>query len=195
MYGLLPVLTVVHLLEYYSTKSGRFFPPYRQIGDFRVAFRLSFKASLSAEHFIWKVVLFTCKWTNITGRDFLLPVWWAYNNVLYNVVALAPTLSSDKCPDCHSHAQCVLGKCVCVAGFTGDGNMCEGIYSSFDIPIYVILCWMACEKLSRIATATTILLLLLLLPTVKTSFTRKKLVTVALVSNKSIQKCNTSRSN
>ena len=63
MYGLLPVLTVVHLLEYYSTESGRFFPPYRQIGDFRVAFRLSFKASLSAKPFTWKLVLFTCKWT------------------------------------------------------------------------------------------------------------------------------------
>ena len=30
-------------------------------GDFRVAFRLCFKASPSAKPFIWKLVLFTCK--------------------------------------------------------------------------------------------------------------------------------------
>ena len=32
-----------------------------RIGDFRVAFRLCFKASPSAKPFIWKLVLFTCK--------------------------------------------------------------------------------------------------------------------------------------
>ena len=35
------------------------------IGDFRVAFRLCFKASLSTKSFIWKLVLFTCKWPNL----------------------------------------------------------------------------------------------------------------------------------
>ena len=30
------------------------------IGDFRVAFRLCFKASSGAKHFLWKLVLFTC---------------------------------------------------------------------------------------------------------------------------------------
>ena len=35
------------------------------IGDFRVAFRLCFKASSRVKPFIWKLVLFTCKWTNI----------------------------------------------------------------------------------------------------------------------------------
>ena len=33
------------------------------IGDFRVAFRLCFKASPSAKPFVWKLVLFTCKST------------------------------------------------------------------------------------------------------------------------------------
>ena len=32
-----------------------------EVGDFRVAFRLSFKASPGAKPFIWKLVLFTCK--------------------------------------------------------------------------------------------------------------------------------------
>ena len=31
------------------------------IGDFRITFRLCFKASPSAKPFIWKLVLFTCK--------------------------------------------------------------------------------------------------------------------------------------
>ena len=35
------------------------------IGDFRVAFRLRFKANPCAKPFIWKSVLFTCKWTKI----------------------------------------------------------------------------------------------------------------------------------
>ena len=35
------------------------------IGNFRVVFCLCFKASPSAKPFIWKLVLFTCKWTKI----------------------------------------------------------------------------------------------------------------------------------
>ena len=35
------------------------------IGDLRVAFRFCFKASPSAKSFIWKLVLFTCKWTEL----------------------------------------------------------------------------------------------------------------------------------
>ena len=38
---------------------------YPTIDDFRVAFRLCFKASPDAKPFIWKLVLFTCKWTKI----------------------------------------------------------------------------------------------------------------------------------
>ena len=33
------------------------------IGDFRVVFCLCFKGSLSAKHYIWKLVLLTCKWS------------------------------------------------------------------------------------------------------------------------------------
>ena len=44
-------------------------PRYRcnalPIGDFRVSFRLCFKARPSAKPFIWKLVLFTCKWTKM----------------------------------------------------------------------------------------------------------------------------------
>ena len=35
------------------------------IGDFWAAFRLCFKASPGAKPFIWKLVLFTCKWVKI----------------------------------------------------------------------------------------------------------------------------------
>ena len=50
------------------------------IGGFRVAFRLCFKASPSAKAFIWKLVLFTCKFlvclhvnkTNFHMKDFAL---------------------------------------------------------------------------------------------------------------------------
>ena len=50
----------------------------KSIGDFRVAFRLCFKASPSAKPFIWKLVLFThkfwfpyerlCTWTCFENR-------------------------------------------------------------------------------------------------------------------------------
>ena len=44
----------------WSTKNG-----ISTIGDFQVVFSLCFKASHSAQPFIWKSVLFTCKWTKI----------------------------------------------------------------------------------------------------------------------------------
>ena len=47
------------------------------IGDFRVAFRLCFKASPSTKPFIWKLVLFTCKWTKICVWIKLISIWKA----------------------------------------------------------------------------------------------------------------------
>ena len=44
------------------------------IGDFRVVFRLCFKASPSAKPFIWKLVLFTCKWTKICVQIKLISI-------------------------------------------------------------------------------------------------------------------------
>ena len=32
------------------------------------------------------------------------------------------------CTDCHAHARCLDGKCVCEEGYDGNGNVCEGIY-------------------------------------------------------------------
>ena len=49
----------------------------KRIGDFRVAFRLCFKASPSAKPFIWKLVLFTCKWTKICVWIKLISMWKA----------------------------------------------------------------------------------------------------------------------
>ena len=64
---------------------ARKFPPHVQpnsykmqgIGDFWVAFRLSFKASPRAKPFIWKLVLFTCKWTKICMWIKLIFIWKA----------------------------------------------------------------------------------------------------------------------
>ena len=47
------------------------------IGDFRVAFRLCFKASPCEKPFIWKLVLFTCKWTKICVWIKLISIWKA----------------------------------------------------------------------------------------------------------------------
>ena len=47
------------------------------IGDFRVAFRLCFKASPSAKPFIWKLVKFTCKWTTVCVWIKLISIWKA----------------------------------------------------------------------------------------------------------------------
>ena len=48
-----------------------------EIGDFRVAFRLCFKASPSAKPFIWKSVLFTCKFWFIYVWIKLISIWKA----------------------------------------------------------------------------------------------------------------------
>ena len=50
---------------------------YHQWGNFRVAFRLCFKASPGAKTLIWKLVLFTCKWTTICLRIKLISIWKA----------------------------------------------------------------------------------------------------------------------
>ena len=47
------------------------------IGDLRVVFRLCFKASPNAKPFIWKLVLFTCKWTKIGVWIKLISIWKA----------------------------------------------------------------------------------------------------------------------
>ena len=50
---------------------------FNLIGNFRVAFRLCFKANPSAKPFIWKLVLFTCKSTTICVRIKLISMWKA----------------------------------------------------------------------------------------------------------------------
>ena len=62
---------------YNSTKVLVWFRHIYTIGDFRVAFRLCFKASPSAKPFIWKLVLFTCKWTKICIWIKLISTWKA----------------------------------------------------------------------------------------------------------------------
>ena len=47
------------------------------IGDFRVAFHFRFKERPSAKPFIWKLVLFTCKWTKIYVWIKLISIWKA----------------------------------------------------------------------------------------------------------------------
>ena len=48
------------------------------IGDFRVAFHLCFKASPSVKPFIWKLVLFTCKFRSFTVHvNKLISIWKA----------------------------------------------------------------------------------------------------------------------
>ena len=55
------------------------------IGDFRVAFHLCFKASPSAKPFMWKLVLFTCKWTKICVSIKLISIWKAsHQDSLWN---------------------------------------------------------------------------------------------------------------
>ena len=46
-----------------------------QISDFRVAVHLCFKASPSAKPFVWKLILFTCKWTKICLWIKLISIW------------------------------------------------------------------------------------------------------------------------
>ena len=46
-----------------------------RIDHFRVAFRLCFKARPSAKPFMWKLLLFTCKWTKICLWINLIPIW------------------------------------------------------------------------------------------------------------------------
>ena len=48
-----------------------------KIGKFWVAFHLCFKASPSAKPFIWKLVLFTCKWTKMCVWIKLIYIWKA----------------------------------------------------------------------------------------------------------------------
>ena len=51
----------------------------------RIAFRLCFKASPSAKPFIWKLVLFTCKWTKICTWIKLISIWNAsHKDSLWN---------------------------------------------------------------------------------------------------------------
>ena len=64
MYIVLVVLDVVRISEESATSIVIIETTMMThwIGDFWVAFRLCFKASPSANPFIWKLVLFTCKW-------------------------------------------------------------------------------------------------------------------------------------
>lgn len=38
------------------------------------------------------------------------------------------------CTGCHEHASCRGGRCVCEAGYLGNGNVCEGICESYSLP-------------------------------------------------------------
>ena len=49
----------------------------KAIGNFQVAFRLCFKASPSAKPFIWKLVLFTCRFWFICMWIKLISIWKA----------------------------------------------------------------------------------------------------------------------
>lgn len=40
------------------------------------------------------------------------------------------------CTDCHDHAKCIDGKCVCEEGYDGNGNVCEGIYKICSLQFY-----------------------------------------------------------
>ena len=95
------------------------------IGDFRVAFRLCFKASPSAKPFTWKLV-FTCKWTKIYVWINLISIWKAshrtrfetevkcnseitYSDVSFRsglwkrvVMQLGAEVLHKKCPQMHS---------------------------------------------------------------------------------------------
>ena len=67
-------------LYYYQTWQTQLFREIHKglwIGDFWVAFRLCFKASSGAKAFIWKSVLFTCKWTKICVWIKLISIWKA----------------------------------------------------------------------------------------------------------------------
>ena len=60
-------------------------PTSQRIGDFRVAFRLCFKASPSAKPFTWKLILFTCKRTKICVWIKLISLWKAsHEDSLWN---------------------------------------------------------------------------------------------------------------
>lgn len=37
-------------------------------------------------------------------------------------------IAGPLCTDCHKYATCFEGKCVCKAGYLGNGNVCEGIH-------------------------------------------------------------------
>ena len=69
--------------EFWPDKKNHFFVSnyslvwHILIGDFRVVFRLCFKVSPSAKPFIWKLVLFTCKWTEICMWIKLISIWKA----------------------------------------------------------------------------------------------------------------------
>ena len=60
--------------------------PYIRIGDFWVAFCLCFRAGPSAKPFIWKSVLFTCKFWFIYMWIKLISIWKAlhYKDSLWN---------------------------------------------------------------------------------------------------------------
>ena len=67
----------------HSKQTEEFFSNW--IGNFRVAFCLCFKVSPSVKPFIWKLVLFTCKWTNICMWIELISIWKAsHQDSLWN---------------------------------------------------------------------------------------------------------------
>lgn len=40
-------------------------------------------------------------------------------------------IAGPLCTNCHKYATCFEGKCVCKAGYLGNGNVCEGIYDLY----------------------------------------------------------------
>ena len=60
------------------------------------------------------------------------------------------------CADCHNHAKCIDGKCVCQEGYDGNGNVCEGIYKIFALCSFVYtknILKAACFHLNAVVTS------------------------------------------
>ena len=99
--GLVELVGFVYVFYWESTVSGWFswstFSTHSEpgrIGDFRVAFCLCFKASPSTKPFIWKLVLFTCKWNKYYSEigAYWLKTIMSTNIILFSAVEVGCSL-------------------------------------------------------------------------------------------------------
>lgn len=51
--------------------------------------------------------------------------------LFYHLLSARFVIAVPLCTNCHKYATCYEGKCVCKAGYLGNGNVCEGIHDLY----------------------------------------------------------------